>query len=378
MKKPFLFTPGPTPVPPSVRQVLSQPEVYHRSHDFKERFLMARKLLAEIIETTGEVILLTASGTGALEAATVSLHQKSNRLLVIDGGKFGERLHKVSRAYGLETDVLKLEWGQTVEPDCLVAQLKAHRYDSIFLQWCETSTGTEHSVELISELLRKHSPETLLLVDGITVVGARATKMDALGIDVLIGGSQKGLMMPPGLSFVALSAKAIKRLSGADLPRFYFNLSKELETQKLGQSAWTPSTVLVEALIAACDFLRAEGLPQVYLRHQKLAAATREALQSMGLTLASKSPAVACTAAFLPSKINGKEFLKSIRERYAFTIAGGQDQWEGKVIRLSHLGYYSPFDLLSALVAIGRELKRRGHDCNIGAAVDVFCQSLDL
>jgi aspartate aminotransferase-like enzyme len=301
-------------------------------------------LLQKIFETSSDVLILTASGTGALEASMVSLHKRDDRVLVVDGGKFGERFHKITKAFGLETDIIKVDWGKSVSLSDIEAALSKKKYASVCVQACETSTGTNHPVAEISALLQQSRSETLLIVDGITAVGAMPIPMDALKIDVLISGSQKAFMCPPGLSFVGLSSRAIDRLSASDTSKFYFDLSKELKSQRVGQSAYTPSTALIEGLIAAMEILTDEGLKNVHERHQRLAQASRLALQALGFRLASENPAVACTAVFFPEGVDGKIFLKNIRERYGFTIAGGQDHWEGKVLRLSHLGYYTPFD----------------------------------
>ncbi len=365
-------------MPDAVREAMSQSAVYHRSSDFKARFSYAQKLLQKIFETNSDVLILTASGTGALEAAVVSLHKRDDRVLVVDGGKFGERFHKITKSFGLETDIIKVDWGKAVSLADIEAALLKKKYASVCVQACETSTGTNHPVAEISALLQRSHSETLLIVDGITAVGAMPLSMDALKIDVLISGSQKAFMCPPGLSFVGLSSRAIDRLSASDIPKFYFDLSKELKSQRAGQSAYTPSTSLIEGLIAAMEILTDEGLKNVHERHQRLAQATRLALQALGFRLASENPAVACTAVFFPEGIDGKNFLKNIRERYGFTIAGGQDHWEGKVLRLSHLGYYTPFDLLNAITAIGCELKRQKVDVDFSKAVQIFVDAVGL
>ena len=357
---------------------MAKSPVYHRSSEFKERFLLARSLLQEVYQTQSDICILTSSGTGALEAALVSLHRKDDEVLVVDSGKFGERFHKIAKGFGLAATILRVDWGKSVSVEDLAAHLKTKKFRSLCVQACETSTGTQNPIQEIAKTVRAVSPDTLLIVDGITAVGAVNMPMDAWDLDVVISGSQKAFMMPPGLSFVGLGKRAVKAMESADLPRFYFDLKKENESQRKGQSAYTPSTVLIEALIESMTMMKEEGFDHIYARHLQLAAATRRALQKMGLALASESPAVACTAVFLPAAIDGKDFLKSIRERHGFTIAGGQDLWEGKVLRLSHLGYYSAFDLLNALVAIGRELQRRGHGCDLSTALSDFIEDMRL
>ncbi len=325
------------------------------------------------------MIILTSSGTGAMEASLVSLHEKGDEILVVDGGKFGERFHSMSKSFGLVPTVEKVAWGDAVSVESLRKTLQSRAFRSLCIQACETSTGTHHPIEDIAKMLRESSPQTLLIVDGITAIGATPMPMDSWGIDCLISGSQKAFMMPPGLSFIGLSARAAKRIEdGGGLPRFYFDLRKELKSQSEGATAFTPATILVEGLLEALAMMNEEGLDRLYERHRNLARATRKGLEVLGLSLASRSPCVACSAAFLPAGVDGRDFLKALRERYGFTVAGGQDQWEGRVLRLSHLGYYSPFDLLSALTAIGRELQRRHHPVDLSKALTVFMDELNL
>jgi aspartate aminotransferase-like enzyme len=377
MKKPFLFTPGPTPIPERVLAALAQPPINHRSQEFKNVIEDVRAKLKSIFQTKNEVLILTSSGTGAMEASIASL-KKSDRVLVIMGGKFGERFEKLSKAFGLATDVIQVEWGKSVSINEIESKISANTYDALAIQASETSTGTTHPISEISKLLQKKSPNTLLMVDGITAVGAMDIAADRDQIDFLISGSQKAFMLPPGLSFVSVSAKALNRMKDSDLPKFYFDLEREHKNILENQTAFTPNIALVMALRESLTMLLEEGLSNVFSRHMKLAEASRKALQALGFQLASEAPSVACTAAFFPKSTDGKKLLSNLRERYGFTIAGGQDQWEGKALRLSHLGYYSPFDLLNAIAALGRELNRQGVASDTARALSIFMDTYDL
>jgi aspartate aminotransferase-like enzyme len=336
-----------------------------------------RAQLKLLFGTQSEVAILTASGTGGMEAAVTSLLRKSDRVLVVDAGKFGSRFAKMTQAFGLSTDVITVEWGQAVQIE-QIKKAMSGGHSALCIQMSETSTGTLHPIKEIGTWLKQNFPRCLLIVDGITAVGAMAVPMDEWEIDALISGSQKALMLPPGLAFVAPSAKAKEAMKVADLPQFYFSLKRELEQIEENQTAFTPAISLVVALKEALDMLMSEGLEKVYERHATLAAATRKALSQLGLKPASASPSVACSAFFLPASIDGKAFLKSIRERYGFLIAGGQDAWEGKAIRLSHLGYYTAFDLMNAITAIGLELQRSKISVDLPKALQEFIATAKL
>ncbi|MDB5037534.1 MAG: Class aminotransferase [Bacteriovoracaceae bacterium] len=377
MKKRFLFTPGPTPLPERVMEALGRPIINHRSQDFKDLLGKVRDQLKKVFQTKNEVIILTTSGTGAMEGALSSSLKKTDRVLVVNAGKFGERFEKLSKALGLETDVIQIEWGKSVTPAQIEAKLDK-KYAALCIQASETSTGTLHPIEAISKVLQKKSPETLLIVDGITAVGAMNIPADEWKIDILISGSQKAFMLPPGLAFASISEKALEKMKSSDIPKFYLDFQREHKSILENQTAFTPAISLVVALHEALTMLLDEGLPLVFSRHEKLAESSRAALKALGLTLASEAPSVACTAAFLPNSINGKTFLKNIRDKYGFTIAGGQDEWEGKAIRLSHLGYYTAFDLMNAIAAMGRELNREGIKSDTAKALSVFMDTYDL
>lgn len=378
LKKRFLFTPGPTPIPERVLAAMARPIINHRSQDFKDLLAKVRLQLKEVFQTMNEILILSSSGTGAMEGALTSCLKKTDEVLVINAGKFGERFSKIARAYDLKTHEIKIEWGKAVSPGAVEEFLKKNKVAALCIQASETSTGTQHPISEIAKVVRKVSPETLLIVDGITAVGASPIATDEWDLDILISGSQKAFMLPPGLSFASLSARAIERMKSANLPCFYFDFRRELKSIQDNQTAFTPAISLVVGLHESLSMLLEEGLSEVFKRHELLASATRRSLEAMGLRLASESPSVACSAAFLPEGVDGKALLKKIRDRYGFTIAGGQDAWEGRAIRLSHLGYYSPFDLVNAVLALGRSLEREGLKVDMSCTLDAFIKNIDL
>lgn len=377
MKKPFLFTPGPTPLPDAVLTALARPIINHRSQDFKDVVSDVRSKLKRLWQTKHEVLILTASGSGAMEGAIVSTLKKSDRVLAVNGGKFGERWVKLAQAHGVQCDELKIEWGSAPTLDQIKNQLTPN-HAALLIQSSETSTGTQYPIEAIGQWMKAERPKTLLIVDGITSVAATPISTDLWGIDILISGSQKALMLPPGLAFASISEKALERMKTSDLPKFYFDFLREHKNILENQTAYTPAISLVVALKESLTMIFNEGVESVYRRHDLLARATRASIEAMGLKLASRSPSVACTAAFLPESIDGKSLLKLIRTDYGFTIAGGQDQWEGKAFRLSHLGYYSPFDLLNAITALGRALEKEGYQAELSRALQVFMDTYHL
>ncbi len=369
MLKRYLLTPGPTAVPPEVMLRMSQPLIHHRTPEFETIFAEVQEGLQWLFQTEQEVLLLAASGTGAMEAAVSNLCSAGDTVIVVNGGKFGERWLKISQAFGLTPIELKVEWGQAVQVAAVAEALKTHpEAKAVLVQASETSTTALHPVQEIATLTR--NTNTLLVVDGITSVGATATPMDHWGLDVVITGSQKALMLPPGLGFIALSDKAWKQADSATLPRYYFDLKRERKEQQKHTTAYTPAIALINGLAAVLQMLKEEGLEHVFERHALLAKATRAAAQALGLRLlAPTSPSPAATGVFLPEEISGSLFLKYMRDRMGVDIAGGQDHLKGKIVRISHIGYAGPFDVITAISTLEMALRRFGHTLELGRGV---------
>jgi aspartate aminotransferase-like enzyme len=368
MIKRYLLAPGPTPVPPEVLLAMAQPIIHHRTPQFEAVFAEVQDGLKRLFKTEQDVLMLAASGTGAMEAAVTNLTSPGDRVLVVNGGKFGERWGKIAATYGLAVTEIKVEWGSAVDPDA-VARALAHHPDTrlVLMQASETSTTALHPVEAVARVTRAR--DTLLVVDGITAVGVLDVPMDVLGIDVLITGSQKALMLPPGLAFLALSERAWKAAAQARTPRFYFDLKRERDSQVKHTTAWTPAISLILGTHAALKLLFAEGLDAVFARHARLARATRAGAQALGLKLvAPVSPSPALTGIYLPAGVPGK-LVGYLRDKVGVTFAGGQDQLQGKIVRVAHLGYVGSFDVVTALAVLEMGLAAFGAEVAFGAGV---------
>jgi aspartate aminotransferase-like enzyme len=367
--KRYLLAPGPTPVPPEVLAAIAQPVIHHRTPQFGAVLAEVQEGLRELFGTAGDVLVLAASGTGAMEGAVTNLLSPGDEAIVVNGGKFGERWTRICQAYGLRVHEIVVEWGRAVRPEAVAAALDAHRMArALFVQASETSTCVLHPVPALAELTRRR--DVLLVVDGITAVGVLDLPMDRLGIDVLVTGSQKALMLPPGLAFVALSERAWAVTEHAKLPRFYFDFRRERKGVAERSTAWTPAISLVQGLRVALAMLRAEGLPNVHARHERLARATRAAATALGLgLLAPDSPSPAATAVMVPDGVDGGGLVRYLRDRVGVTFAGGQDRLKGKIVRLAHLGYAGAFDVVTGVAALELALRQFGAAVELGRGV---------
>jgi aspartate aminotransferase-like enzyme len=369
MKKYYLLAPGPTPIPPEVLQALSRPILHHRTPEFEALFARVRAGLAALLETRSEVIVLAASGTGAMEAAVVNLLSAGDEAIVVRCGKFGERWAGLCAAFGVRVHALEAPYGETVEPDRVAEALRAHpAAKALFATQSETSTGVLEDIRAFAALTRE--TDTRCVVDAVSSFGAVACPMDAWGVDVVVTGSQKGLMCPPGLAFIAMNERAWRAAARATLPRFYWDLRTERTWQAKRQTQFTPAVSLLMGLDVAIGLLEAEGFPNVYRRHQRLAAAARAGAEALGLTLfprATPSPAV--TAIVAPPGVDGEAVVRAYGEEHNITIAGGQGSMKGKIFRLAHLGYVGEYDVIVGLAALERVLARLGVPAEPGMAV---------
>jgi len=356
-------------VPPEVQAALSLPVVHHRTPQFGAVLREVQEGLRELFGTAGEVLVLAASGTGAMEGAVTNLLSPGDEAIVVNGGKFGERWTKICQAYDVAVHEVRVAWGRAVAPEAVAGALDAHpRARALFVQASETSTCVLHPVPALASLTRRR--DTLLVVDGITAVGVMDLPMDRLGIDVLITGSQKALMLPPGLAFGALSERAWAATERARLPRFYFDFCKERKGVAERSTAYTPAISLVQGLRVALAMLRSEGWPAVYARHDRLARATRAAATALGLRLlAPESPSPAATAIYVPEGIDGSALFRYLRDRMGVTLAGGQDQLKGKIVRLAHMGYAGDFDVVTGVAALELALRHFGAAVELGRGV---------
>ena len=362
IRKTRLFTPGPTPLLPAAQFAMAAADIHHRTPEFRALYTRVLGQLKEFVGTKSDVLILSSSGTGAMEAAVTNLTSPGDRVLVLSAGKFGERWSGLAKAFNCEVDMVSAPYGETFDLDAVKAGLKLETR-VVFVQGNETSTGARHDIEAIAKLLKDEHSEALLVVDGITALGTTHLDMDAIGIDALIGGSQKAVMIPPGLSYLALSDRAWERMEATYNPRYYFDLRKERKNAKLGESAYTPAVALIAALGAALDWIAAqagtpdnpagsvaEGRRKLVDNAETIAAMTRAALQALGFKLFTDSPGAAATAVYAPEGVDSGIVVKELKSRFGAIITNGQGEMKGKIFRIAHLGY---FDYLDTIALIG-------------------------
>ncbi|MEW6002036.1 MAG: alanine--glyoxylate aminotransferase family protein [Nitrospirota bacterium] len=372
MLKRYLLAPGPTPVPPEILLAMAMPIIHHRSPDFLPILDSAKKALQWLYQTKNDVLILCSTGTGGMVGAVNNFFNQGDKVLVINGGKFGERWLKICQSYGLDIDEIAVEWGYAVKPEIVEEKLKKIKnIKGVFVQASETSTGVYHDIKAISSIVRKFE-DTLFIVDAISALVAHDLKTDEWGIDVMVGGSQKGVMLPPGIAFISVSEKAWKKAETSKLPKFYFNFKKERENLAKNQTNFTSPVTLIIGLNEGLKMLQAEGLENVFKRHEKLADVTRKAVQALGLKLFSKeSPSNSVTAIMAPPQIDGQAIYNALREKYGITAAGGQDRARGKIFRIAHLGYVDRFDVITAIAGIEMVLKGMDYPVKLGTGVAV-------
>ena len=362
-----LFTPGPVEIPERILAALGRPAPHHRTEAFRAILTGVTRELGTLFGTEGTVVTLAASGSGALEAAVVNLVEPGTRALVVEGGKFGERWAKILKAYGQEPDVLSFEWGQAVDPSKVAARLRERPAKVVFFTHSETSTGVLNDAEAIARVAREHG--ALAVADCVTSIGVHDVRMDAMGLDVCVAGSQKGFMLPPGLAFVALGPKALAALEGPRLPRFYFDLRKAAPSAVQGETPFTPAISLVIALAESLAMMREEGREALVARHARNAEATRRAVVAMGLRLFAESPSNAVTAVHAPEGVDAGKIVKGLRERHGIVIANGQDKLKGVSFRIGHMGGYDAADILTVVGALEDVLASLGLPVAPGAGL---------
>ncbi len=367
--KQYLLTPGPTPVPERVMLAMARPIIHHRMPAFTVLFNEAAEGLKWIFQTRQPVLMLAGSGTFGMEAAIVNTMKRGDKALVVVGGKFGERWRNICRAFGIETVNLDVEWGKAIDPELVKKALDADdKITAVFSQANESSTGVRHPVEEIAKITATRE-RVINVVDAVSALGAFDLPMDAAGFDVVVTGSQKALMLPPGQAYISLSEKAWARVEAADLPRFYADLKREKKAQSSGETAYTPAVTLTIGLVEALRMLKEEGLPSIFERHLKLARATRAAVEALGCELfAPHAPSPTVTSVWGPKMADGTrldtgKLVKQLRDKYGVSITGGQDAVKGKIFRVAHLGYFGPFDILTSVTATEMAL------CDLGAPI---------
>lgn len=369
MKK-YLLAPGPTPVPPEVLLRMAYPMIHHRSPDFAPIMEEVSSGLKWLFQTANDVLIMASSGTGAMEGSVSNFLSPGDKVITVNGGKFGERWGKICKAFGVNATEIKVEWGEAVNPQIIADLLKNDSaIKAVYVQASETSTGVAHDVKAIAGIVQNY-PDTMLVVDAITALGVFDLRPDEWGIDILVTGSQKALMLPPGLAFASVSNKAWKMNETAECSRFYLDFKKERDNIRKNTSAYTPAVTLIIGLQEVLRTLREEGLQNIFARHSLLANATREGIKGFGLEIFPKSsPSDAVTAVNAPEGFDGQQIYKRLRERYGITAAGGQDHLKGKIFRLSHMGYCDKFDVITAIAGVEMVLKEMGYSGELGSGI---------
>jgi aspartate aminotransferase-like enzyme len=369
MKKYQLMAPGPTPVPSEVLLAMAQPMLHHRTPEYEALFIEVRAGLKRLVQTSQDVIPLACSGTGAMEAAVVNTLSTGDTVAVVNAGKFGERWVEICRAYGVRVLELTAPYGETVPAERVAETLqKTPGLAAVVTQHSESSTGVLHDVRAYAGVTR--STDAILIVDAVSSLGIANLEMDAWGVDVVVAGSQKGLMLPPGLGFCALSERAWARTRTSRLPKYYFDLAEERKTVVKNEAHFTPAVSIVIGLRTVLGMLESEGLANVFRRHDRLARATRAGVEALGLGLFCKAtPSPALTAVTTPPGLNSEQIVTAYSRTHNITIAGGQGEMKGRIFRLGHMGYAAELDVIVALAALEQVLAELGQPVDFGAGV---------
>jgi aspartate aminotransferase-like enzyme len=356
IRKTRLFTPGPTPLLPAAQFAMAAADLHHRTPEFRALYQRVLEQLRAFIGTKNDVILMACSGTGIMEASVANLTSPGDRVLVLSAGKFGERWTALAKAYSCDIDLVSAPYGQTFSLDAVKAALKVETR-AVYMQANESSTGTRHDVQAVAQLLKDAKSDAVLVVDGITGLGTTHFDADAWGVDILIGGSQKAVMIPPGLAYCSVSDKAWDLMGNALNPRYYFDLRKERKSASKGESSYTPAVALIAALGAALDYIASQadgdmagGRKKLVDNAETIAAMTRAAVQALGLKLFSSSPGAAVTAVLPPDGIDSGVVVKELKSRFGAIITNGQGEMKGQLFRIAHIGY---FDYLDTIAIIG-------------------------
>jgi aspartate aminotransferase-like enzyme len=376
--KRYLFTPGPTTVPPEVLAAMAEPVVHHRGSDFRAVYSECLQRLKQIFRTSSDVLLFTASGTGAMESAVANLCSPGNRVVVVSAGSFGERWIQIAERYGCEVEAVRYEWGEAPAADDLAAALQSGGAKAVFMTQSETSTGVVADVQALAAAVRPSGAH--VVVDAVSSLGAVPLDVDAWGVDVACSGSQKALMTPPGLAMASVSDAVWAPEGSSSSPRFYFDWDRTRRAQEKLDAAFTPATSLVVALNVALGMILDGGLEQAFERHRLLGRACREGAKAMGLVLFSPDDdsAAVVTAIKAPEGVDATELVSQLRDRYGVQLANGQAHLKGKIFRIGHIGYYDVFDIATALGAVELGLADLGADIERGVAVtralDVYAE----
>ena len=370
MKKHFLLTPGPTPIPPEVALKEALPILHHRTSEFGEIFVNVIEGMKYVYQTKNDTFILTSSGTGSMEAAVVNLLSAGDKVIVAACGVFGNRWEKICAAYGVSVVKIDAEWGKCVDPSKIEQALKSNPdVKAVYTTFTETSTGVVNDLKTIGEVVSKTG--AVLVVDAISGLGGQDLRTDEWKLDVVVSGSQKGLMLAPGLAFVTVSPKAWGLVEKSKLPKFYWDYKKMKKSIDTKETPFTPAVTLIVALAESISMIKKDGLEKVFARSNKLARAARAAMKALNLTLFAdeKCACDVLTSANVPANVDGGKIVKMLRDEFGISIAGGQETLKGKIIRVAHMGYIDQFDLFAGLVGLEMVLAKLGHKIEPGKAI---------
>ena len=369
MAKNYLMTPGPTPVPEDIRNEMAKPIIHHRTKEYQAIFKEVTEGLKKIFKTENDVFTFTSSGTGAMEASIVNVLSPGDKIIVVRGGKFGERFGEIAKAYGVEPINIDIEWGTAPSPEAIKEALaKNPGVKGVYATLCETSTATVYDIETIGEIVKK--TDALFIVDVISGLGADEFENDAWNVDIAVCGSQKGLMIPPGLSFCSVSAKAWKAVEASKLPKFYFNFKKYKKAYLNTDTPYTSAITLVIGLKKAVEKINGKGIDNTIAEHKNQAEAFRAAIKAIGLGLFSKSPSYAVTGVNAPEGIDADAIIKILKTEFGVTFAGGQENLKGKIFRVAHMGGIDKEHTIEAIKALEQALVKLGFKFKVGSGVD--------
>ena len=368
MKRKYLMTPGPSPVPSFVREALAREILHHRTDEFRAILKETHEGLKYVFCTQNPVLVLASSGTGAMEAAVSNLFSPKDTVIAISGGKFGQRWADIAKAMDLDVIEMNVEWGAAPSIMEIKSLLdKNKEVKAVLTTLCETSTATVYDIEAIAKLTKEKG--VLLVVDAISGLGQDKLLTDEWGVDVVVSGSQKGFMLPPGLAFISIGKKAQEVMNSSKLPKYYFNLKKALKSYEKDDTPYTPAVSLIVALREALNYVKEEGIEKRWEKFQKMAIATQEAAKALDLKLFSQSPSSSVTAILVPSVIKSTDIVKKMRKEYGVSIAAGQDDVKDKIIRIAHMGWINEQDLMMCFSLLEKTLNGLGHKFKVGASV---------
>ena len=379
MKRNLLLTPGPTQIPPEICAALGRPIIHHRTPQFQSNLREAIEGLRYVLQTENEVYLLASSGTGGMEATVANLLSTGDRAITVDGGKFGARWAELCEAYGAEPKVINVEWGKAVEPGQIKSLLDADRdIKAVFVTLCETSTGVTSDIKTIADIVK--TTEAVLVVDGISGVGVTDFQMDNWGVDVVVCGSHKGFMLPPGLSFISANEKAFGLIERSTSPRYYFDLRKYKAAFAKTDTPFTPATGIIVALNESLRRFRENGLENLFARYARLARGTRAAARALGLTLLADESCISnvLTAINLSEDVDGGAVVKMMRDAHGISIAGGQAHLKGKIIRIAHMGCVDEYDILTGIACLEKVLYELGYSFTWGIGLSAAQEAFNI